>query len=194
MNPFGLYAKNIFKTPDSPLSNWPQFYYPPLTQAFNSSSHFIALIKVSRTSAFPSHLKGIIPLRAKRTLPLRKIKTWPYPHMPKKCPFYLFVEVVGQANQYPVWYFYWFTCQASTGQALAKCSVKGNTAQERGQTRDLHIAYQDKRLTKSLPRQKLLNGKTAEGKKQLDQPIHTQLENTLHIYTHSLDLKGSFSK
>lgn len=36
--------------------------------------------------------------------------------------------------------------------ALAKCGVKSNTEREGGQARDLHIAYQDKTPTKSLPR------------------------------------------
>lgn len=46
--------------------------------------------------------------------------------------------------------------------AFAKCGVKDNTARDGGQARDLHIAYQDKTPTKSLPGFKRLNRKTAE--------------------------------
>lgn len=67
--------------------------------------------------------------------------------MPMICQFYLFVQIVGLASQNPV------TDQSSKHRpALVKCGVKGSTAGEGSQAGDLHTAYQDKRLTKSLPR------------------------------------------
>lgn len=76
-----------------------------------------------------------------------------------KYPFFLFVQLAGLASQVPS------DLRVKQAEArllaLAKWGVKGDAARDGGQTRDLHIAYQDKTPPKSLPAWKRLNGKTA---------------------------------
>lgn len=90
--------------PVRPLTTWPEVYYQGLAPVFKPSSHFIALNAVSPNVTISKPWKSISSPRADGAPPPRKKKNRANSHMSMKYPFYLFVQVVGLANEYPVIY------------------------------------------------------------------------------------------
>lgn len=151
-----VYTQNdIFKMSASTLSNWPEVYYPALTQGFNPSSHFIALISLPK-----HHFQAtwIISLRSNRNLPPRKRKTRPYSHMSLRCQFYLFVQIVGLSSQNPV-----TDLSSKHRPALDKCGVKGSTAGE-GSQEIYTLLIRTRDWLKACPDRSCSVGKQQEGR------------------------------
>jgi len=131
------------------LTRWPKVYYQALAPAFKPNSHFIALNPVSPNITISKPLERYqLPQSREGSTTEEKKDQGKFPHA-HEIPILSFCVSCLTSKLAP---HDLLVKQAQARLlALAKCGAKGNTARDGGQARDLHIAYQDKTPTKSLP-------------------------------------------